>query len=220
MIGRFVLALAVAVAAVGCGGEEAADTQLEAGPQQVVQAWLAAVDELDLADINRTTFPPNVALVAGSENGFTVEQMEAIVESGLPSATARSYWTSFRTSFLAFLGADVGELTVVGVEEFAVSETMFAAVRVSQGGAESEILAQQRPEGWVVDMLATAGPPLSVQIRRLVADIVAEGADEVAFAYATMAVASLGAALERAPDNRALELELEAIEDLPIDLSR
>lgn len=220
MIRRYVLVCALLTTVVSCGGDEAADTQLALGPEQIVQTWLTAVAELDLAVINRTTYAPNVALVAGSENAFTVEQMEAVVEVGLPSATSRSYWTSLRDSFLAFLGADVADVTVVGVEEFDVDGTTFAAVRVRQAGAESEILAQQRPEGWVVDMLATAGPPLSVQIRRLVADLVAEGDDEAAFAYATMAVTSLGAALVRAPDNRALELELEAIEDLPIDLSR
>ncbi len=203
-----------------CSADEPAAEVSQSDPGDVVAEWLAAVGAVDLEGLAATTAPTNVALVAGAENGFTVEQMEAVVDAGLPVATRRAYWTSFEDSFTAFLGGETGEITVAAVESFDVDGTAFAAVTLERLGETSEILAQQHSDGWVVDMVATAGPALSVQVRRLVEAIVLEGDDEIAFTYATLAVRSLSAALARQPDNRSLELELEAIEDLPIDLSR
>lgn len=206
--------------ATGCSGDDDVEQESAAAPDEVVARWLAAIAALDVDGLAATTHPPSVALVAGAENGFGIEQMEAVVQSGLPAATRRSYWTSFRDSFQTFLGGNAGDIVVTEVEEFDVGGTTFAAVHVRHEGDESEIITQLHPDGWVVDLVATAGPALAVQIRRLVAQLVAEGDEDAAHAYATMAVSSLGAALERDPTNRSLELELEAIEDLPIDLSR
>jgi hypothetical protein len=215
-----VVLLSMLFAVAACSGDEPAADVVVAGPDDVVNAWLVAIEDVDLDALANATSPSNVALVAGAENGFSVEQMQAVVDAGLPLATSRSYWTTFHDSFTAFLGGDGSEIAVVGVEQFQIDDTEFAAVTVERRGEQSEIIAQLTPDGWTVDMLATVGPALSVQVRRLVAMIVDEGDDSAAFAYATMAVESLGAALTRQPDNRALELELEAIEDLPIDLSR
>ncbi|HSF85679.1 MAG TPA: hypothetical protein VLG28_08500 [Acidimicrobiia bacterium] len=220
MFRHLVLLLATALVAAACSGEEPVVTTDLASPEQVVAEWFAALAEGDLPELDAVTDPANVALAAGAENAFSVDQMKAVVETGLPAATRRSYWNSFGDSFVEFLGAELDEIVVSGTEEFSVDDVDFAAVFVMRQGQDSEIIVRRTDTGWVVDMVATVGPALAVQIRRLVDSIVRHGDDAAAFAYATIAVQSLGAGLARQPANRALELELEAIEDLPIDLSR
>lgn len=220
MLHRSLITLVLLLVVGGCAGDEPPAATSDATADEVVLSWLGALDPLDLEVLRATTHPPNVALVAGAENDFTVEQMAGVVDGGLPTATLRSYWSTFADSFGAFLGVDAAAASVTSVTEFQVDDTTFAAVTVAVAGQESEIIAQRIDDQWVVDLLAIAGPALSVQIRRLVAAVVDEADDAVAFSYASMAVRSLNAALTRDPTNRALELELEAIEDLPIDLSR
>lgn len=211
------LALALAVGACSSDDGASDDAALDR-PEDIVTRWLAAVDSADLDNLTATTMPANVALLAGAENGFTVEQMAAIVDLGLPSATARSYWGSFRESMTAFLGGGLEGVTVEGAESFTVGTSSYSAVTVERDGDTTDILARLGPDGWKVDLVATAGPALAVQIRRLVASIVESADDATARAYAQEAETSLGAALARDPGNRSLELEFEAIEDLPIDL--
>lgn len=215
-------AMAMLVAATmlaACSGIEPEVTVPDLAPDAVVADWLVALDGLDLAALAAMTTPENVALIAGAENGFTTEQMAAILDDGLPPATARSYWSTFRDSFAALLGTPIADVRVSGVGRFAVDDREFAAVGIQVDDAGTEILVAATDAGWRVDLVATVGPALAVQIRRLVAQIVDEGDDAVARRYARTAATSLGAALARDPENRALDLEVEAIEDLPVDLS-
>ncbi len=212
--------LLLAALAVGaCSGGEAEVTTLDQSPEAVVADWLAALADLDLAGLAATTTPEDVALIAGAENGFTTEQMTAILDGGLPSATARSYWSTFQETFAALLGTPIADIRVSGVGRFAVDDREFAAVGLQLDDAGTEIVVAGGPDGWRVDLVATIGPALAVQIRRLVAQLVEEADDDVARRYGRAASISLGAALARDPENRALDLEVEAIEDLPIDLS-
>ena len=213
------LMAALSLVAASCTTEsEPTTATTESTPDEVVSTWLAALEAPNLDGLRATTIPANVALVAGAENGFTVEQMASVVDAGLPGATARSYWTSFRESIGDFLGAGLDDVVVGGSEEFTVDAITYAAVTVVRGEASTEVLTRLSADGWRVDLVATVGPALAVQIRRLVASIVAEADDATARSYAADAEIALGAALVRDPSNRALELELEAIEDLPIDL--
>ncbi len=189
-----------------------------ASPDAAVEDWLAAVDAVDLPVLAVSVEPANIALLAGAENGFTVEQMTAVLEAGLPGATARSYWATFRESIIGFLGTGLEEAAVTGVERYRVGDISYAAVDVAKDGAETEVITRLGPDGWRIDLVATVGPALAVQLRRLVARIVAEADGRTARTYAATAVASLQAALMRDPGNRALELELAEVEDLPIDL--
>lgn len=215
-----VVMLVAGIVSAACSGSEAEVTVLDEAPDAVVEDWLAALADLDLAVLAATTTPENVALVAGAENGFTTEQMAAILDDGLPPATARSYWSTFRDGFVALLGTPIGDIRVSGVGRFAVDDRDFAAVGLQVEDAGTEILVAATSEGWRVDLVATVGPALAVQMRRLVAQIVEEADDDaVARSYARAAAISLGAALARDPEDRALDLELEAIEDLPVDLS-
>jgi hypothetical protein len=209
----------LAVALSACSSTDAEPEEaLDAGPEDVVLRWLEALQDVDVATIEEVTIPANVALIAGAENGFTVEQMASVIEGGLPSGTGRSYWASFRESMRGFLGADLDDIAVAGVERFTVGTTSFAAVTVERDDATTEILAKLDQDGWHVDLVATVGPVLAVQIRRMVAALVDEADEPIARSYALEAVRSLSASLARSPSDRVLELEVEAIEDLPIDL--
>jgi hypothetical protein len=211
--------LVAGIVATACSGEQSEVSVVDEAPDAVVADWLDALAALDLGALAATTAPENVALVAGAENGFTTAQMAAILEDGLPSATARSYWSTFGDSFAALLGTPIADVRVSGVGRFTVDDREFAAVGLQVEDAGTEILVAATDAGWRVDLVATIGPALAVQIRRLVAQIVEESDDAVARRYARAAATSLGAALARDPENRALDLEVEAIEDLPVDLS-
>lgn len=202
-----------------CESAEPAAEVAAASPSAVVADWIAALEALDIAGLTATTVPANVALVAGSENGFTTEQMVAIVDNGMPPGTTQSYWATFRLGLTSLLGDELGEVTVGEAEEYSVGGSTYAAVPVTLDTATTEVITFRDDSGWHVDLVATVGPALAIQLRRLVAQLVEEADDGLARRYALLAVGSLGAALERNPNDRALELELEAIEDLPIDLT-
>ena len=214
-----IVLLVVGIVVTACSGDQTETSVVDETPDGVVTDWLGAMADLDIPTLAATTVPENVALVAGAENGFTTEQMAAILDDGLPSATARSYWSTFRDSFAALLGTPIVDIAVSGVGRFTVDDREFAAVGLQVDDAGTEILVAATDAGWRVDLVATVGPALAVQIRRLVAQIVEEGDDSVARRYARTAAISLGAALARDPEDRALDLEVEAIEDLPVDLS-
>jgi hypothetical protein len=217
---RTAMALLFATILIGaCSADATEETARGEAPDTVVADWLAALADLDLGGLSATTTPENVALLAGAENGLTAEQMAAILDDGLPPATARSYWSTFRESFATMLGAPIAEVAVSGVGRFSVDNREFAAVGLQIEDAGTEVVVAATEAGWRVDLVATLGPALAVQIRRLVAQIVEEADDAVARRYARAASISLGAALARDPENRALDLEVEAIEDLPVDLS-
>ena len=212
-----IVLVALVVLVSACSDDEPEERILST-PAGVVGEWLGGLETLDLDALVATTDPANVALVAGAENDFDVGQMVAVVESGLPEAALRSYWTTFRDGLVAFIEPPLSAVSVGSAERFAIDGRQHAAVIVSRGDAETEIITTLSLDGWKVDLTATTGPALAVQVRRLVARTVAEAEDDVARRYARIAVESLGAALERDPDNRALDLEVEAIQDLPIDL--
>jgi len=211
------LAFLVALLAA-CSSGDADPTIAPDPPEKVVGEWLDALSAQELESLGALTSARNLALVAGAENGFTTEQMTAIADRGLPEATARSYWSSFYEGFADFLGVPIAQVEVGGVGRFSIDGEPFAAVGLTLGDAATEVVLVAEPEGWRVDLVATAGPALAVQIRRLVAQLVDEADEDVARGYALAAIVSLEAALARDPANRALALELEAIEDLPIDL--
>jgi len=216
---RTVPALVVAVLlASACSGQASDTTLPSASPETVVSDWLAALATLDLAALDAATATENVALLVGAENRLSTDQMTAILDGGLPPVTARSYWATFRDSIVGLVGAPFGEIETGAAGRFTVDDREFAAVAVQVGEAGTEVIVALVEDGWKVDLVATVGPALAVQLRRLVAQLVEEADDGVARRYALAAVTSLGAALARDPDNRALDLEVEAIEDLPIDL--
>src|SRR5690606_21409572 len=151
------------------------------------------------------------------ENAFSTEQLAAVAGSGLPSATMRSYWQTFGAEMVAMLGASPDNLTAGAGETFEHAGAEFARVPVGPGEGDAGGVTRRTEDGWVVAMPATAVAALAVHLRRLVATLGEEAEPDVAALYATHAVESLGAALALDPDNRALELELEAIEDLGLD---
>lgn len=211
---RLVVVVLIAGALVGCSGDSADDAQPGASPTAAVAVWLDAVATGDVAAIDGLVDPTNVALVAGAENGFTVDQLAAVVESGLPEATRRSYWSSFAEALAEVLGVAVNEVGISTSEAFASGTGQYAAVTVGVDAATTEVITRLVDGAWQIDMVATVGPTLAIQIRRVMTDLAATDED-TAEVYARIAVESLGAAHTRSP-SRNLELELEAIEALPV----
>ncbi|CAN5396633.1 MAG: hypothetical protein ACR2JP_06450 [Acidimicrobiia bacterium] len=213
---RTVLAVLLVGALVGCS--DVPDAAPEGGggstPNGAVAAWLEAVAAGDLATIDGLVDQTNLALVAGAENEFSVEQLAGVVGSGLPEAARRSYWRTFGEGLGDVLGAPLGDLTVAGADPFGSGDGDYAAVTVGIENATTEIITRLVDDRWQIDMVATVGPTLAIQIRRLVTDLAAGEDEDTARTFAAIAVDSLGAAHTRSP-NRNLELELEAIESLP-----
>jgi len=215
---RIIWLLILVAGAVACSDVEPAPSVDLGTPEQRVAEWLTALDALDLGGLGSATDPARVALMAGAENDFTKGQMFAVIDDGLPGPTAQSYWSSFRSSFETFLGTDISEVTVGEVERYRIDDNEFAAVTVSQADASAEVITVLTDAGWRVDLVGTAGGALAPQLTALVTLIVDEttGDDvEPAVRYRSAAIASLRAALELAGENRALQLELDAIESLP-----
>ncbi len=212
---RVVAALALVLGVTGCSGGDGADEA--AGyqtPSAAVRAWLTGLSTMDFEAIEEVTDPVDIALVAAAENQFTAEQLAAVAESGLPSATLRSYWQTFGAELVSMAGASPDGLAVGEGEVFEHDGTEFAGVPVGPPDAGTQIVARRAPEGWLVDLTATAGPVLAIQLRRILSMLGDEAEPDVSRIYAAHAVSSLGAALALAPDDRALDLELEAIADL------
>jgi hypothetical protein len=208
-----VLALLPSVLVGGCGGDDTTGTEVAPTPIAAVADWLGAVADGDLATIDSLVDPLDLALIAGAENAFTLEQLAAVSESGLPDATRQAYWDSFAEGFADVLGAPIDEVSITSAEEFTSDGGSFAAVTLAVGDATTEVITRLVDGMWQVDLVATAGPALAVPIRRMVAELGATADEAVAGAYAQGAVRSLRAAHTRSPD-RNLELELEAIEAL------
>ncbi len=215
-MGRLLLLVACcALVAAGCSGEPVEQARTLSTPTGAVADWLGAVAAGDVAAIATATEPANVALVAAAENRFTVDQLAAVAESGLPDATASSYWATFGDGFADFLGVSLDAVSVNDAERFQVGEEEFAAVTIGVDDATTEVITHLTSEGWKVDLVATSGPTLAVQIRRLVTEMAGHADQDIARIYVLTAARSLDAAHVRAP-NRALELELDAIEELSL----
>lgn len=220
----YVVALVVLLVSAACSSDPAEEPSVNSSPTAAVSAWLAAVTNLDLDAMDQLTDPENVGLMAAAENGFTSGQLAAVAGTGMPGPTAESYWATFRDGMTTFLGAPPDSLIVGETETFTYDGTEFAVVTVGTGESTTGIVTQSTEDGWIVDMVATTGPALAVQIRRLLAAFNEEEQSDDedsddedpgdARVFATIAVTSLGAALSRDDNNRALDLEVEAIEDL------
>ncbi len=212
----FVVVLAFFLLTAACSNDAVEEPSVNSSPEAAVAAWLRAVGALDLEGIDAVTDPENVALMAGAENGFTPSQLAAVTGTGLPGPSAESYWSTFREGLVTFLGAAPDTLVIGEVETFVYDDTEFAVVAVGTGESTTGIITQNTDDGWVVDMVATTGPALAVQVRRLLAAFEDDDEEQQtdASVFASIAVASLGAALDRDDTNRALDLEVEAIEDL------
>ncbi len=215
---RLLLLVAFLLSTAACSDGEPEPVVELGTPNGQVADWLAALDALDLGGLADTTDPLRVALIAGAENELSNEQLYAVIDSGLPGPTAQSYWASFRSSFETFLGTDIGSIEVGEVNRFSIEDSDFAAVTITQNGAAAQILTVRGEQGWKVDLVATAGTALASQLTELVTRLVDVGegdAADAALRYRTAAIRSLRAALQLQPDDRSLQLEIDALEALP-----
>ena len=218
MCGRVAVVAGFLLVAVACGGAEPAPEIDPGTPEQSVVDWLGALDALDLGGLARSTDATRLALMAGAENELTNAQLYAVIDAGLPGPTAQSYWSSFRSSFMTFLGSAIAEIEVGTVERFDIGEVAYAVVTIVQGEARAAVITVLTDEGWRVDLVGTSGVALASQLTELVTRLVetASGDDaEPAARYRSAAIGSLRAALELRQGDRALQLEIDAIESLP-----
>ena len=148
-------------------------------PAEVVEQWLQAIDEVDVAALETLVEPVGLAVVAGVENQVRSDEMAGLIETGVTGGLARGYWQSFRDSFEAFRNIDIGSI-VVGDERPVASNPDHVAVTISTPEQGSlVVLRTNYPAGWRVDMVATIGPGLASQLRTYLESALDGGFSEV-----------------------------------------
>lgn len=174
---RFTVAFALATTAMAGCGQESGDptTTVASPPDAVVREWLDAVDSGDVETLRGVVAGESLAFVVGIESRLDTDEVVALVDAGFPDAVVARYWTSFAESFAAIDGTDVAELEVGSVDEFEVGGARFAAVTVGTGERSTDVLVRRDPDGtWRVDMLATVGGGLTVQLADIASQATAD----------------------------------------------
>lgn len=157
---------------VGCGEtDQPTGTTSLLAADVVVRDWLEAVDQEDVAALADLVTPESLAFVIGVESRLDTAEITTLVDEGLPVSLVGGYWSSFGEAFLTIGGVAVGDLDVGARREFDAFGARYSAVLVGNGQGTTEILVRRTIDGlWQVDMLATIGSGLTVQLLGLAED--------------------------------------------------
>lgn len=161
---RYLVALAVVVAS--CGGTAEPTTTTPPSPDlasTVVSDWLAALEEGRFSDVAGLAHEKSSLIVIAAENQLSAEELEQLVEAGLPTELADEYWRSFADEFVRFSATPIGTIAVGDSEVFVLDGRTFAGVGLSSsdGGPTTEILVTFDVGMWHIDPTATFGPSLT-----------------------------------------------------------
>ena len=208
------VALVLALAIGACAsGEEPAPTSTDAsevGPRDVVSGWIEAVIASDSEALAEFVEPGGLVILAAIENGFTEEEVAALLDGGVPLDLIDEYWTSFRGGFADFAGVPLQSIEVGGHDEFMLGEIPFASVVITSGDGVTTVMASRRLGEWKLDLIGSFGSAFAAQLRRMLVNLSETAAGErIRDAYRTDVIPGLLAALRRAPGNRVLGAELE-----------
>ena len=199
----------------GCSGGAEEETPVSLlTPTETASAWIEALEQGDLAEIESLVEPTGLAVVAAVENNLRSDELAGLLGAGLTSELQAQYWNGFRDGFDVFRGESISAVTV-GAETGLPGLTTFTAVELATQGATGSVILRQTESGWVVDFVATVGPALIGPLGEYLAAAVAgEHADAISGAYRDAVVPGLEAALALDPDNNALVFEAEYIRQL------
>ncbi len=181
----------------------------------MVRDWLDAVGSGDLGGIAASVDATSATVLIAAENGYSVEELAALLDGGVPEGVASSYWTSFNDSFREFRGLRLSGLDVGDFRGIDVDIAEFAAVELRSPDGVSEVVARRIEGRWRVDMVATFGPALIRSLRATLDDAVNDPrGDAVRDGYVSAVVPGLTAAVALAPEDPLLRSELAAMEVL------
>jgi hypothetical protein len=211
------LLLCLILLVAACDGGEPPESLVdeELAPVDVVQQWLAAVDEVDVEQLEVLVEPVGLAVLAGVENQTRSIELAGLVESGIAGRLADSYWRSFRDDFETLRGIDFGAITV-GEQLTTRQSSDHVAVEI-MGPEQSAVvsLRNSEPGGWQVDMVATVGAGLAGPLRQyLESALEGDYSESIADAYRSAVVPGLDAAIALNPDEALLVFETELIRQL------
>jgi hypothetical protein len=212
---RWVLVLlTLLLGACGGGEAETVATVGDAGPADVVSAWLDAVAGQDVAAIESLVEPVGLAVVAAVENNLRSDELAGLLEAGMGEALATEYWTSFRDGFDAIQGESVSGVSVG--EPVPIPDARdHTAVSIGTGTTQGRVILRQSVDGWKIDFAATVGPALAGPLGSYLASAMeGDDAEKIAAAYAEAIVPGLDAALALDPANTNLAFETEYIRRL------
>ncbi len=153
--------IALVTAACSSSDESADDTQSlrtdATAAAAAVTTWLDAMDAGAYDEAAAAVSSGSLAIIVGTENSLTGEQVLAMADQGVSGSLAASYWASFAEGFEATSGIALGDLTVGEADLFATDGREFGAVAVGTNGTATEILVVWDGETWLVDAVATFG---------------------------------------------------------------
>ncbi len=208
------LVVVLALLSFGCASEpepaSATPTIRVEGPRAVVAGWLDAVVASDAEELAEIVEPGGLVILAAIENGHSEQEIQALLDSGVPLEFIDDYWTSFRAGFAEFAGIPLQSIDVGGHEEFMLGEVPFASVIVTSGDGVTSVMVSERDGRWRVDLIGSFGPAFAAQLRRMLVNLSDTPAgDRIRSAFRSDVVPGLLAAFRRAPGNRVLGAELE-----------
>lgn len=206
--------IALAMLLVACGPDEEPATATtgvtELGPRDVVSGWIDAVIASDAETLANLVEPVGLVILAAIENGFSEEEIVALLDNGVPLELIEEYWTSFRGGFADFASVPLQSVTVGRFDEFMLGEARYAGVVITSGEGVTLVITSKRAQDWRLDLIGSFGPAFAAQLRRMLVNLSNSPAGErIRDAYRTDVVPGLLAALRRAPGNRVLGAELE-----------
>ena len=170
-----VLVPATAVLAGGCGGDEPSASDAPVTPVAAVADWLGAVAAATSRPSTGWSTRSTWRCWPAPRTPSHWSRWPGSSSDGLPEATRKSYWESFADGFADVLGASVDQVSITDAENFSSNGERYSAVTVGVDGATTEVITHLVDGVWQVDLVATSGPALAVQIRRLLADLAATG---------------------------------------------
>ncbi len=201
----------------GCGGGDGAATTTTSPatfPTAVVRDWLDGVGSGDLRAIANSVDETAATIVIAAENAYTVAELAALLDGGLPEGVASSYWTSFESAFEEFRGIKMSSLVVGDFSRIDVAAGEFAAVELTSPEGLAEVVTRRAEDGrWRVDMVATFGPAL-VRTLRSTLDAAATDPDGavVRSGYARSVLPALEAAVALDSGDTLLQSQLAAMQ--------
>jgi hypothetical protein len=213
---RLGVGVMLATVLAACGGPPASTTtvlDVEA-PPVVVREWLAGLAAADYGAVTERVEPRGAALLVGLENGYTIEQIASLMQTGWSDALSASYWASFGADFGAFSEVALADLSVGAGDDIDVGEVRYAAVAVSAGDATSFVVARADGDGgWLVDLVATIGPVFVTAMRDTAAMLGDDLSSEVVRAtFDEIVIPALTAAASANPQDHTLPGDLARLQ--------
>jgi hypothetical protein len=155
-------ALAFAVVAAACGGDEvASESTIAPGrgadtPVGAVEELVAAINAPDFADASRMAMPGQAALTALAE-GATFDEVARALSEG-DGEIAANFWTGFAQETGGFLSGDFSAADDGTVSQ---ADVEFHMITVTPSDGSPRTVVVRNADGYRVDLFASFGSGLA-----------------------------------------------------------